>query len=912
MDKYLEKQMKIKRDLIASAITTALYSGLIASAALSGVAFAQEDEGADKEKLDKQVVTGSRITRAQMEDVEPVLTITREDLENSGFKSVADALRANAFNSFGSLRESSGNTAQGQATLSLRGIGSNRTLVLVNGRRMPGSPVLDGQIQNLNTIPFAAVESIDILSDGASAVYGSDAIGGVINIKLRNDFEGASLNLRFDDPERPGAQSEGVSVIFGGSGEKSRFTMSVEADSKDILFSRERPFLANAFLGGDANDINNYTEVSVNSRVIWDSGFNLTPMIQGQAGDNVCSAYGAGFLPNVLFDSTFPSDLMCAYDYTQIAAQTASLDRFSFFANAEYDVSDNVTAFGQIVSTRAESFGRYAPVASGLVQWTGPDLPEQDIVFNGQNYTLNPLMNGWYYTYRFDFTGNGRDTTQVDYQMDAQFGLKGFHNGVDWEVVYQYDLYDLQEWGDGYVNELGLRDAAASGWDPRHPDQLGLYSGFVAQMRENSNRRAQMKMQRLEFGGQFDVGQASMYVGGEYRDEQYFDQAQAQNEAGLIRGTAGGSSYGERTASALFAEGVLPVGDQLELSGALRWDDYDDVGSNLSGKIGARYNLNDNVLFRATYGTGFRAPSLDELNQIPSFSATSGRDVVACQQQGIAFADCRARQWDTYIASNKNLDPETSTQFLLGTVIDFSEWVGFNMSMSLDYYYTEVEDLISTIQGTNLYFAELTGILPDLNAAAGGCFAIQRSDTGRLIRSDVCALNYGSFDTSGLDFKLNMSWDLGNAGLLALRHQTNYVLDFNNADYISGPLVDQTDRRGVPQFRSNFDINWSYGDHLVALSSYYIPSQWRTSQPNPNLDLNNPDSYYNVPTGGKIDNYWHHNLAYTYSAPWNAAIQVGVTNLLDEDPVIDINNVTDDTLYPFKARTYYIQYTHNF
>ena len=220
--------------------------------------------------------------------------------------------------------------------------------------------------------------------------------------------------------------------------------------------------------------------------------------------------------------------------------------------------------------------------------------------------------------------------------------------------------------------------------------------------------------------------------------------------------------------------------------------------------------------------------------------------------------------------------------------------------------------MISTIQGTNLYFAELTGILPDLNAAAGGCFAIQRSDTGRLIRSDVCALNYGSFDTSGLDFKLNMSWDLGNAGLLALRHQTNYVLDFNNADYISGPLVDQTDRRGVPQFRSNFDINWSYGDHLVALSSYYIPSQWRTSQPNPNLDLNNPDSYYNVPTGGKIDNYWHHNLAYTYSAPWNAAIQVGVTNLLDEDPVIDINNVTDDTLYPFKARTYYIQYTHNF
>ncbi|MCF6301476.1 MAG: TonB-dependent receptor plug domain-containing protein, partial [Proteobacteria bacterium] len=431
--------MKIKRNPIAKAITKALYSGLIASVALTGVAVAQspdDDANADVDKQDKITVTGTRLSRTDVEGVEPILTITREDLEDSGFSSVADVLRSNAFNSFGSFREQSGTSAQGQATLSLRGIGSGRTLILVNGRRMPGSPVLDGQVQNLNTVPFAAVERIDILSDGASAIYGSDAIGCVINIILRNDYEGASVNVRYDSPDRPGGQSESFSAIFGGSSDRARFTLSIEADSKDILFSRDRDYLRNTFLGGDPNDINNYTEVSVNSRVIWDNDFNLTPMVQGAPGSNACSIYGDNFLPNVLFDSTFPTDSMCAYDYTGISAETASLDRFSFFSNAEFDVNDNITAFAQIISARVRSFGRYAPVASGLVLWTGPDLPEQDIVYNGQTYTLNPLLNGYRYTYRFDFTGAGRDTTQVDYQMDAQFGLKGSHGGVDWEVVY--------------------------------------------------------------------------------------------------------------------------------------------------------------------------------------------------------------------------------------------------------------------------------------------------------------------------------------------------------------------------------------------------------------------------------------------------------------------------------------------
>jgi iron complex outermembrane receptor protein len=910
--------MKMKRNPITNAVYKALMTGFVASSALGTVALAQQssDEDQSVEEQGKITVTGSRISRVDVEGVTPVLTIDREDLENSGFKSVADVLRSNAFNSFGSIRESSGNTAQGQATISLRGIGSGRTLILVNGRRVPGSPVLDGQVQNLNTVPFAAVERIDILSDGASAVYGSDAIGGVINVILRSDYEGASLNIRYDDPVDAGAQSEGASVIFGGSTDRSSFTMSIEADSKDILFARDRDYLSNRFLGGDVDDVNNYSNLSFYARNYIDyvgGTYTAVPLIQGPPGSDVCSAYGAGFWPTVLADSQYPGDTLCGYDYTKVAAQTASLDRFSFFGTGEYKVNDNLTAFAQLISTRAESFGRYAPSAAPF-WWTGETLPETDIVYNGQNYTLNELQQGQRVYYRFDITGGGRDTTQVDNQMDAQFGFQGYHYGVDWEVTYQYDLYDMQEWGDGYINQQGIALAALNGWDPRHPNQAGLYSNFVGQIKENANRRAQMKMQRFEFGGQFDIGMASMFVGGEYREEEYYDQTQAQAEAGLIGGSSGGSSSGERDAKALFTEVVMPVGDQLEFTGALRWDDYSDFGSNVSGKLGARFEVSDNLMFRATYGTGFRAPSLDELFQASAFSAAFGRDVVACDAAGIEFADCAVRQYDTYFLSNENLKPEESTQYLVGAVWDISDAVGFNMDMSLDYYYTEVEDLVTTLAGTGLFFADLLGLVDDLSALPGGdCYAVDRDPaTGRYIQSTACGVNIGEFNTSGLDFRVNMSFELGNAGILSLRNQTNYVLDFEQVDYYTGPLVDIVGRRGVPEYRTNFDVNWVYGDHTVALSSYYIPSQSFSSVPNANLDFTDPSTFYNVPIGPDVDSYWNHNLSYTYSTPWNSRIQLGVTNLTNEDPVLDENNSTDDTLYPFKSRAYYISYTQDF
>lgn len=179
--------MKIKRNLLSNAVRLGLTASAVSLMGLvSAPVFAQDEEAADDEgkTMERIEVTGSRIKRADVEGSLPITVIDRQDIDASGDTNVADFLRNTTFNSFGSFRPQSGSSAQSFAEVSLRGLGGSRTLVLIDGRRAPVSPTT-GSGQDLNSIPLAAVERIEILSDGASAIYGSDAIGGVVNIITR-------------------------------------------------------------------------------------------------------------------------------------------------------------------------------------------------------------------------------------------------------------------------------------------------------------------------------------------------------------------------------------------------------------------------------------------------------------------------------------------------------------------------------------------------------------------------------------------------------------------------------------------------------------------------------------------------------------------------------------------------------
>lgn len=229
--------------------TTALSVAISLALGTAAVApLAAQAEEQQVEKLQKMKVTGSRLTRASMEGSTPVAVIGRAEIERAGDVSIADVLRKSSFNSFGSHSERSGSSAQSQATISLRGLGSERTLVLINGKRLPGSAAMGGGAANINVIPSAIVERVEVMADGGSAVYGSDAVAGVVNIILKDEFDGINVTVGSGIPSQEGGDEQNVAFVMGTSGEKGNIMFSFEHDSKDEIYQRDRDYLAQPIL----------------------------------------------------------------------------------------------------------------------------------------------------------------------------------------------------------------------------------------------------------------------------------------------------------------------------------------------------------------------------------------------------------------------------------------------------------------------------------------------------------------------------------------------------------------------------------------------------------------------------------------------------------------------------------------
>ena len=230
---------------------------------------AQEAE--EEESVEEVVVTGSRIATSEFEGAQPVLVIDQEDIQKTGEMTISDVLRETPINTYGSFYERSGSSAGSQSTLALRGLGSSRTLVLIDGKRLPGSPKLGGDSANLNLIPTAAIERVEILADGASAVYGSDAIGGVVNVITKKGFDGMNFSGTLSSPEQPGGGEETFSFVGGMTNDNSQVTFTYEHQERGIIFLADRPYDAGrAPTDGDYSSSFNVSTYAYNYRLLDD------------------------------------------------------------------------------------------------------------------------------------------------------------------------------------------------------------------------------------------------------------------------------------------------------------------------------------------------------------------------------------------------------------------------------------------------------------------------------------------------------------------------------------------------------------------------------------------------------------------------------------------------------------------
>lgn len=882
--------MYIKSKL-AKSVRLALAVGAVSTAAISGNAMAQE-EAAQNDSVEKISVTGSRIKRSDLEGSSPVLSITAENIKLEGDFTVADALRTSSLNSFGSFSERSGSAAQSQAQINLRGAGARRTLVLLNGRRFPGSPTLGGASANLNAIPMAAVERIDIMTDGASAVYGSDAMAGVVNIVLKEDFEGLTFNIGAGHRDQDeGTTSSEFSVVGGFSNDKGNVTFAFDHQKRKGISDGARSYTA-AKIGdfdGDG-DIQAYTADtdgwSYYGATVLTPDFSLATA--SPLCDDLEAEYGSDTFRTVNADLHWgPGSTYCMFAYANVSYNTASIDRNTLYVNADYELGNGVEWFGQAMFVQNSSFGRYAPPAAAWQNMTA-DNPH------------NPHgVDGAYGLFRWVGIGN-RDGNVDDYNQDYTTGFRGEldWNNATWEMYYHYNMADNKSVGEYYLSYGGLAYNEANGID------LGSEAG-TNNMKATTLTQGTGVMNHWFAGMSFDMfelpgGTAGHYIGAEFMEQTYADIYDGQSEAGLVGGSAGNSAEGERDITAIFFESLLPVTDELEVNIAVRYDDYSDFGDNIAPSLSARYQAMDNVVLRASYSESFRAPGLDELNAATSFSAEAATDYTQCAALGIPASDCNERQFDTYYKSNSELGPEESEYTNFGVVWDIND----NVGIKLDYFNLAIDNVIQTKTVQALLDDEAAGKLTALapgSDTTNETFYLIRSENGTLVEAGTGYFNGIGFEVEGLDLTINANLETG-FGDWSFSNTNSFVLSYEEER--GGAIEDTAGWSGQPEFKSVATLAWSMGDHSAS---------WNASYTDSTSESDFKDANGNWVNDGKLDSWLIHNVTYTYNAGAYGAITFTVNNLTDEDPVLtSTGQWTDQDLYNNFGRDYRVSYTISF
>ncbi|WP_251358928.1 TonB-dependent siderophore receptor [Kangiella sp. TOML190] len=864
------------KTMIAKAVKAALYSGFAASIAISSPAtFAAEEEGAEEQNV--VVTTGSRLKRSDVEGALPVTIIDREQIELSGESNAADFLRNLTFNSGGSFRPQSGSSAQGTASISLRGIGASRTLVLIDGRRLPKSGST-GSTQDLNTIPMGAIERIEVLVDGASAVYGSDAIGGVVNVILRSDYEGAEIMLGragVSIPRDGGDREEG-SIVFGAAGDRSNIIAGISWNDRDIIFARDFPWntpggsiYGNSFTTIDGQGFDN---------------FDWTSIPDGQGG-TACDFPGTGFYTIGNVNAVNPDQTRCAYDFTLVSADEASIKNKGLFIKAEHEVNDDWMIYMNARVTRTESFGRYAPVPDSSFFSTPltADSPNNPTNPNGNVYDaslgLAPQAVNWWH--RFDALGN-RDSTVTNNMNDVLIGTTGNWMNVDWDIGYRRTDNKTDDVGRNYL----LRSAASTLIESGAYDLANPYASdedVLNAMRITVYRESNFDFEEAFAQGQFDLfdmggGTSSMLVGAEWRKEIYSDQYDPQSEAGQVGGSAGNSAAGTRQVRVLAFEALFPFTDNFEMNVAARYDDYSDFGDNTSPKVSFRYQPWDELTLRASWGQGFRAPSLPELNAKTTFSATSVNDPQSCVAQGQP-ADC-SLQINEFRQANPALQAEESDQYSIGAAWQPLEW----LNLTVDYSNIEITDQITLIGPQDIIDSQITGV----PVPAG--LTCTRAPSGSIVECLTGFGNQGELEVENMDVNLRMNFDLW-GGQLTSNTQWSRVISYS---FDGGDSIVRN--AGLPKDRLTLWNTYAINDFTFGY----------------NLNLIG----HNGQDTNRAGTWVTHDLQVNYSAPWDGRFTVGVRNIGEKFPPIGKGSTGgrdyDFGLYDGFGRVTYMRYTQSF
>ncbi len=867
----------MKPTSLKAAIKLALGGAALSVVAFAPAAQAQTSGESETQSLDVVTVLGSRIKRTEIETALPVFTIERADLERSGLTQIGDVLKEMATNGISiSLNTNNGNTS-GNTGVNLRNCGSVRTLVLVNGRRWISSNALSGSV-DLSSIPFAAVERIEVLKDGASALYGTDAICGVINITTRTNYSGAEARAYVGQYDQDDGYRQAYDFTIGTANERGSVLFNVAYTKQEEVSAADRPISAVPLYGFPANT-GSPGRASITNPYGW---FN----IPGR-GAVTLDHDSPGCRPNQVCAPSVATSDFRAYNFAEDAYNFA-VDNYliqpqetrSLYVQGSYSIFDNLTFRSEAFYTKREGEAQLAAMP------LSPLSISADNIYNpfGVNITggqFRPIL----YPRVF---GQSQDTWRYSGALEGNFdiGSRSFY----WDVGFGYaentqvqikngfffTTRIQQALGPSYIDaggvaRCGTPAATISGCVPFNvfggpngvTQDMINYVQVAPRNVQNSNMynyTANISSELVDL----PAGALALAAGYEYRREAGYDSPDPLTAANLVLNdnpylpTRGGYNVNEFYAElSIPLLKDIPVFKHLEVSLAARYSDYNTFGETTNPKFGLRWQVFDDLLIRGSYGEGFRAPSISELysgqgSGFPAASDPCSINSVPYQSNAEVRARCAAAGIPTnYVQANSQvrassggnplLAPETAKNKTLGFVYSPSFLPGADFS--IDWYNIRIANAIGS--------RSAQGILNDcfVTGIASRCGQIQRDLTGAVFANpgeitDVIALNQnfaGGTEVEGFDFSANykfstsfgdfrINWDnayityLGDLGQPA-RGELNADGDISAGNVIGRNGAGASGGGTRFRLRSTLGTTWTYGAWTVSGIAEYMSGQ---------------------------------------------------------------------------------------
>ncbi|MCG7637761.1 TonB-dependent receptor [Alteromonas sp. CNT1-28] len=918
---------------------------------------AQETSDASEEKVEKILVTGSLIRKGSFDTTTPVKTVDASDIEGVGAVNLGDLL-GRLPSIVGDTTSASSNISEqdsGLNTVALRNLGSSRTLVLVNGQRyVSGMSVGSGYGVDLNSIPTAMIQRIDVLTGGQSAAYGSDAVAGVVNIILKKNFDGAIFDVQTGVSGEGDKETVDIEFSIGRNFDSGNVWASLGYSDDEGLMATDRDF----------------SRVHKNAVDTDEDGILDTPQYVGSShvrGGRIDKYNGDGSL----FTRTPDVETSDAFNFQEYRSMLTPLKRMFAASGASMDLSDASRFDVTMNYSRVDSRARFEPIPldtrNNIFKLSRGGTTGIDIAthpwFAGTTLGENLLADGITslddasLTFRrlYEFGDRGAENTRSTFRVAANFE-HDFDNYMYLRVSATHGVTDQVQTDYGDINleraryALDVVDdgqggymcadqiARISGCVPFNPFALnGISNDAVDYLSADTGLKGEVQQTvlnatlsgELDFSVTDNVMNIGFASGIEYREEKGQETPDPLRQAGIARGNQIAKTKGSFDVVDIFGELNIPIVEQLNINLAARYGDYSSVGETFNWTVNIDAPISDSFRLRGAVATAVRAPNVSDLfaggaatsaivtdpcNGIDAAStgniAENCRSIDAIQrridnQGAFVLTQVESQNTSGLLSGSEDVGEEKADTLTAGFVFIPEQIDG--LQLSVDYYNIEIDDAIAKTDRTVIlnrcYSQSPSNFDPD-------CGGLVRRDgrTGAALDVNAASGNENKIETAGVDIDISYETELG-SGDLYVAFSGNYLDKYNitgietgDTQYLAGEIL-------FPEIRYNLNVSYTIDKFNV----YWQMRYWDETK-----DRN--DNSLITESLNTIDAQYYNDVRFSYQFNENANTYLGVKNVFDEQPPLltadhkyqQAGTLSNGTAYDLVGRYFYAGLTLSF